>query len=87
MGSNFAVVSQSFVYTIVIALILLFLFLIKRSLKSPVEYKPRVTLSIILIIIGFIAGLLIRENIFGFVDYFQMLIFLYGNCRSVAEKR
>jgi len=88
VGSNFAiVVSQLFVYMIIIVLILVFLFLIKRSLKNPVEYRPKIILSIILIILGFIMGLLIKGSTFGFIDYFLMLIFYMTIIVLLLKKR
>ena len=69
------VVSHLFVYLTIIILILVFLFLIKKSLRNPVIYRPKIILSIILIIFGFAIGLLVNRNTFSFINYFLMLIF------------
>jgi len=88
IGDNFAiVVSHLFTYLVIIVLILVFLFLIKRSLRNPAVYRPKITLSIFSIILGFIMGLLIKGSTFGFIDYFLTLIFYVMIIVLLLKKR
>ncbi|WP_297469842.1 hypothetical protein [Thermococcus sp.] len=76
IGSNISIViSHLFVYMIIITLILILLFLVRKDLESPVRYRPKINLSIFLIGLGFIIGQSIHGKHFSSLDYSLMLIF------------